>query len=853
MDLTSLGIPIPNADPVAGGGLIPQLRAEALAIDALLIGMTGSPALDSAYASLSAAVTAIGATVKTLVISTANFAGGSSCTVPSTLTLAFLGVGSINNTNPIIILSGGFFWPKDRQVFMGTGTVSFANNVLMGALQAAWFGVQAGTGTDQTAAERRAVAAALTRDVAIIEHPPGVILIDGALQGPTGHQSRIHIINTQGDSVYQRIMFKGASTGPWVSQTLAFSVVPPTQGVTIFKSTQDGGAIFGGSANLTTNNFTGVEVAFKDLIVRNKDNPNQSGIDGSWYGMMVCENVIADTGLNTFQLTEPSHANASGIVTPAGNNGAHTILYNCMAQGYYNGFIISEHTEGDHLYAVGCKIGGLLGSAGHGVYINRMLMQNCPRGIQTTGACYIQIGQLNFEHPNQSGLNGNPAWQNIIYDIDDSNGYAKGHVTWHVGEGFVGIVDDLKLNGAVNLVLTWMDQWSSSALRMRTSQAAIAGTISEWDAKRYAQLENLDKTDGNFIGVITWTHDSADAEVGMGGWAVRNVSHAAASRKSDFEIYTLNSGVLRYFSLKGTGELSVQTAPAPATPLAGRAAIYVDSTSKKLSLKDDTGAISSVGTQPPFDDGTAIVKGSIDSTKLLRFEVDGFTAATTRVITPPNADTKLPISTQFLTFSGPTADRTFLLPDVDATLLSEGSSTSAIPRFTRLGLGKAAGAGWLVDGEGTVDGNLGIALKNTSTGTFANTQFRLFNDLGDLWEFGIYGSGNAGYGSLAARESFMYSSRSMIFMADNASGAIKFAAGGNTLNMQLTPAASLVLGTAALATNATDGFLYIPSCAGAPTGTPTAFTGRVPMVFDSTNNHFYIYTGGAWKKTTVFA
>lgn len=40
----------------------------------------------------------------------------------------------------------------------------------------------------------------------------------------------------------------------------------------------------------------------------------------------------------------------------------------------------------------------------------------------------------------------------------------------------------------------------------------------------------------------------------------------------------------------------------------------------------------------PFDDGTAIIKGSADATKLLRFEVDGFTTGMTRVLTPPNAD-----------------------------------------------------------------------------------------------------------------------------------------------------------------------------------------------------------------------
>lgn len=59
-------------------------------------------------------------------------------------------------------------------------------------------------------------------------------------------------------------------------------------------------------------------------------------------------------------------------------------------------------------------------------------------------------------------------------------------------------------------------------------------------------------------------------------------------------------------------------------------------------------------------------------------------------------------------------------------------------------------------------------------------------------------------------------------------------------------------GPIALATNATDGFAHIPTCAGAPSGTPTAVTGKVPMVYDTTNDHLYVYRAG-WKKTTVFA
>jgi hypothetical protein len=44
------------------------------------------------------------------------------------------------------------------------------------------------------------------------------------------------------------------------------------------------------------------------------------------------------------------------------------------------------------------------------------------------------------------------------------------------------------------------------------------------------------------------------------------------------------------------------------------------------------------GLGAPFIDSTALVRGSADATKLLRFEVDGLTTATTRVFTAPDCD-----------------------------------------------------------------------------------------------------------------------------------------------------------------------------------------------------------------------
>ena len=68
---------------------------------------------------------------------------------------------------------------------------------------------------------------------------------------------------------------------------------------------------------------------------------------------------------------------------------------------------------------------------------------------------------------------------------------------------------------------------------------------------------------------------------------------------------------------------------------------------------------------------------------------------------------------------------------------------------------------------------------------------------------------------------------------------------------RISSTGNVVVNTAAVATTATDGFLYIPTCAGAPTGVPTTFTGRSPLVVDSTNNRFYVYVNGAWKYATL--
>jgi len=135
------------------------------------------------------------------------------------------------------------------------------------------------------------------------------------------------------------------------------------------------------------------------------------------------------------------------------------------------------------------------------------------------------------------------------------------------------------------------------------------------------------------------------------------------------------------------------------------------------------------------------------------------------------------------------------------------------------------------------DGNLFV---NQQTGAISGTPFKVSYAGGPLFNVSYLG---------AVTLDGATPNNNIVFA--NVGGSVSFAGLGiissDATKIQLS-GANIVIGSAALATNATDGFLYIESCAGTPTGTPTAFTGRVPLVYDTTSNQFWIYAGGAWKQ-----
>jgi hypothetical protein len=194
------------------------------------------------------------------------------------------------------------------------------------------------------------------------------------------------------------------------------------------------------------------------------------------------------------------------------------------------------------------------------------------------------------------------------------------------------------------------------------------------------------------------------------------------------------------------------------------------------------------------------------------------------------------------------------------TFIGEGAGNNASganSTFIGTGAGSSTTTGASNTFIGTSAGQANtIASDNTFIGTSAGSTISSGGQnvsIGRISAIQIIGGGSLtnaanstfiGYGTRAANNA----QTNQIVIGHTAIGA-----GSNTTtigNTSITAAhirGAVICGdTVALATNATNGFLYIPTCAGVPTGTPTAVTGKAAMVADTTGNKLYVYLGGAW-------
>lgn len=192
------------------------------------------------------------------------------------------------------------------------------------------------------------------------------------------------------------------------------------------------------------------------------------------------------------------------------------------------------------------------------------------------------------------------------------------------------------------------------------------------------------------------------------------------------------------------------------------------------------------------------------------------------------------------------------------------SAGAALPAIGSEQLILSAAGNLTVTGTGTFAGSVtatgggGSSLQASTSGATQYSAIFVESTSGGLHGFYSYSFGptfsSGGIYSASGEAIESTGAAGLKIGATNAAGPVAIYSGGSAagnLRLSLTAAGSVVFGAlAALATTATDGFAYIPTCAGTPTGTPTAQAGKVPIIYDTTNNKLYAYNGG-WKGGTT--
>jgi len=260
-----------------------------------------------------------------------------------------------------------------------------------------------------------------------------------------------------------RIVIPAVGAGKWIS----LEIVGESQPASIFGTvgrfdlgetgtiircldTSGPAVISATPADSQPGNFSGVHAVIRDLEVRTYRDPQIGGIDLEWVQQCRVENVIVNTGVYNVQAPQPTH-DTQGLITPAINNGALTILRNVIVTGFHTGIVVNEHTDGEHI-VVASNIHGLrFSQAYHASHFGRVGAYRCTNSLTVTGQHGFSIEQLNIEHAGPGQTDDNNAWQATAYDINDPQNLGVADINYWVVEGNVGISHVFPRNGGASI------------------------------------------------------------------------------------------------------------------------------------------------------------------------------------------------------------------------------------------------------------------------------------------------------------------------------------------------------------------------------------------------------------------
>ena len=204
------------------------------------------------------------------------------------------------------------------------------------------------------------------------------------------------------------------------------------------------------SANSLYGGFSAVYMVIRNLDVRTYDNPAIGGIDLRHAMQCRLENVFVNTDVYNVQASKPTHP-SSGLITPACNNAALTILRNVVVTGYHTGILVNEHTDGDNINLASNFNGLEFVFAHHASRFGRVGAQRCTHAITVTGRHGFSIEQLDMEIAGNGQTDSNNEWQATAYNLNDPNNLGTGDINYWVVVGGVGAVETFTRNGGATV------------------------------------------------------------------------------------------------------------------------------------------------------------------------------------------------------------------------------------------------------------------------------------------------------------------------------------------------------------------------------------------------------------------
>lgn len=196
--------------------------------------------------------------------------------------------------------------------------------------------------------------------------------------------------------------------------------------------------------------FSAVNVVIKNLDVRTQDDPGIGGIDLQYALQCRLENVFINTGVYNVRASKPSHGTC-GLITPACNNAALTILRNVLVTGYHTGIQVNEHTDADNI-VVASNINGLeFVFAHHASRFGRVGTYRNVHHITVSGKHGFSIQQMDTEQPGPGQTDDQNTWQTLVSDIRDPDNLGVADINYWVVEGNVGAVEKFIRDGGASI------------------------------------------------------------------------------------------------------------------------------------------------------------------------------------------------------------------------------------------------------------------------------------------------------------------------------------------------------------------------------------------------------------------